>query len=497
MIYTAFLPNYYSTLIKAQQQSIIIDNLYFFVADGVTKDAVANDSPKTVKDEQVTINQILYGAKLMPSNLIPMCRKIPWQYGKIFTQYSSTDPNLNVKDFFCVNSNGAVYKCLDNNGNSPSLEQPTTLIPGAFKQSDGYTWIYLFKVSENEMLNYSYEDLMPLIVDPNVTSATQRGTISTIDVETPGNYKEYHNGYVQGIVSNNMVRIEDSASKHTGAYNSMGFYIQSGPGQGEIKQISNYVSNSSGNYVTLSTNLDTAGLGSQYDIAPYVKISGNGSGGSARSILTGEAVTKIEILNRGAEYTLANAELLANTVYSTPGTVNVNLSPPKGHGGDIYQELYINDVLINIEFDNYIIENLPTDEITFSKVGFIRGILDENTLTLYNEPTFNNTFTASIPTVDSQFEVGDIIRPFNAPAPLAQIVYANTTHVIGVYQTPFLRYTLGMTLVNQNNVQGTVIDITQPQVKFIGTDVVCQVNTNTVQRDENSRELFIILNKIR
>ena len=89
MVYENFTPNYYSSLIKNQQATIILDNLYWYVADGITQDAIANNNGKTIKDEQEILNQVIYGGKIAPDNTLAMIRKIPWVSGKIFTKYDN------------------------------------------------------------------------------------------------------------------------------------------------------------------------------------------------------------------------------------------------------------------------------------------------------------------------------------------------------------------------------------------------------------------------
>lgn len=500
MIYENFTPNYYSSLIKGQQSSILLDNLYWYVADGINKEAQANNNPKTIRDEQQILNQIIYGGKLNPNNTLAMIKRIDWVSGKVFGRYDSTDPDNSGKDFYCMNSLGSVYKCIDNNKNSPSTQEPQTTVPGTFQLSDGYIWHYMYKLTEAQINDYNIGGMIPLFIDPNVTAAVIRGTISTIDVKNPGQYTELASGSIQQLVSNNTVKIDDDSHNLSGTYNQMGFYITSGPGQGEYYQISGYTANGSGRYVTLNKPLVSAGLGSNYDIAPFVRIIGNGSGGSARAIMAGGQVSGIQILNRGAEYTLSQATLIANNTYvSNTGILDVNLSPSKGHGGDPYQELYVNHLLLNVDMDNYTIANdLPVDQISFCRVGTLRGLMDEQTLTLFSQPSFNNTFTAHIPPSFGNYVAGQTVLKYPTGAPQAKLVYANNTHIIGVYQTPFLRFQIGDTIVNSDNTaSGSIIEIDQPQIKLIMTDVVSIANIETTTRGENSREIIQILVKIK
>lgn len=500
--YQTFLPNYYGSLVKGQQNALLLDNLYFYVANGTDKTAVANTDHKSIYDEQQVLSEVLYGGKMQPQNLVAMIRKVDWTSGKVFAKYDSRDPYLNEKDFYCKNSSNAVYKCLDNNNNSPSTEQPNTLVPGPFKLSDGYIWQYMYQLTDDQINQYSIGDYIPLVVDPNVTAAAIRGTISTVDVIDGGKYSATTSGTIQEVVSPNLLKLETTASTVNGAYDGMALYISGGLGEGKISQISSYVANTSGRFAELTTPITGIVAGSEYDIAPYIQIQGNGIYASARAVMVGERISHVEILNRGMEYTRAQATISANPSYvDAPATLEVNISPIKGHGGDIYQELYVDNVLFTLNMDNFTIEDVdfPINDITFSKVGMLRQVIDNSTPTLYTAPTFNNTFTMQTSPLFGNYAVGDKVhRPVPVPMPVsATVVYANTTHIVGTYDSPIMRFNVSETIINQNGITSVAVDIKQPQVRLLGTDIVALINVDTIKRGENQREYLQILIKVK
>lgn len=500
MSYPTFLPNYYSTLVKSQQQALVLDNLYFYVADGVTTGAVANTAAKTTYDEQQTINQIMYGGRVLPENMVAMIRRVEWTAGKVFAAYDSRDPKLNEKDFYCLTSSRRVYKCLQNNNGSPSQYEPNSSVPGAFTTSDGYVWMYMYSLSEPQLANYSIQNMIPVFVDPAVTAASIRGTITSIEVIDGGNYNKVNHGVIQNKQSNTVYRISDLDDSVSGTYNGMTIYINSGPGQGQMSTISSYVANTSGKFVTLSSAI-TTDVTANYSIVPTINIQGNGFSGAARAVMSGNSISKVEIINQGSEYTLANATATTNDITSTAAQLQVNLSPPKGHGYDILNELYCDHTMISINLDNFNYDpRIPIDQLSFSKVGLIRILLQENNPTqIYNDPEFSNMFIAQITPSFGQFDVGDtisIVTNENKP-PYGKVVYANNSHIIGVYQTPLVRFTPGNPLINQNGISGLLTDITQPDVKLLMSDVVAQINVDTVERSEDSSEILQILIKVR
>lgn len=499
MSYQTFLPNYYGSLVRGQQNALLLDNLYFYVADGVNKDATANNAAKTISDEQKTLTDILYGGKMIPSNLIAMMRKVEWVANKKFAKYDSRDPYLNDKDFYCISSNNRVYKCLDNNKDGQSLVEPTTNVPGPFTLSDGYKWIYMYSLTETNLSQYAVEQYIPVIVDPAVTAAAVPGAISTISVTNQGNYRYTASGSIQTKISNTVFRISDSTEGQSGTYNNMGFFIESGSGAGDYSQIINFTANTSGKFIETKDRLNLTGVGSNYSIAPYVNITGNGLNGKARAIMSGSRVDRIEVLNGGQRYTMADIELQANNAHVvTPSTAVTNISPIKGHGGDIYQELYVDNVMFNVYLDNFTFEETyPVNEITFCKVGLVREVYNNTMTGLYTADSFKNTFTVRISPAVGSYQIGDTVRSITNPFLAGTIVYADNTKIIGTYNSALMRFDVGDHLVSNQGVQGLILDITQPDVRLLQSDIVCQVNTDTIRRDENSNEYMQILIQIK
>lgn len=499
MIYETFLPNYYGTLIAAQQQALYLDNLYFYVADGVTENATANTKPKTLQDEQITVNQIMYGGKLYPQNMIAMVKRVDWVPGLVFAQYDSRDPELDTKNFYAMNSQRVVYKCLDNNNGTPSTLEPISVEQGPFRLADGYVWQYMYKLTENDLLNYAVGQYIPLIKDANTAAAAIRGTVSSIKVVDGGNYDATNDGTILQVQSNTVFRISDSADPASGIYQGMGFFVSDGVAAGKVSQIDEYTANTTGKWITTTQPLTGIALNSAYSIAPYVQIRGNGFQATARAIMNGKRVGAIEVLNRGQEYTLASATLVANASYSTAGVLETNLSPIRGHGSDAFQELYADAILVNVEMDNYTIgANFPVNEISFSKTGLVRRLVrEENPTQVYNENAFNNTFMARVTPSFGEYKKGDKVTLATPSNLVGDVVYANSTHIIGVYESPLLRFAAGNIIVNQDGVSGNILNIDQPQIKLIEADIVSITNTDTIVRDENSRETLQLVIRIK
>ena len=491
-----FTPNYYGTLIKNQQSSLIIDNLFFFVADGATEGAIANNKPLSIADETKMHNEIMYGYRLLPTLAVALCRRVDWQYGKVFAKYDSYDPNLVDKDFYVLATNRCVYKCIDNNKNSPSTQEPSTLDYFPTKLGDGYIWQYMYSLTENQLADYSTPGLMPIFIDSNVTANAVRGTVSTIDVVSSGSYTAINSGFIQDIVSANTFKIENSASPYDGIYDNSAFYISEGPSTGSLTTVTSYFSNTSGKYISTANNLNDVTFASRYEITPYVKVVGDGLvNATARAVMNNDRIDRIEMLNRGMYYTHANVELVSNAAYSTDATVSVNLSPFKGHGGSLYSELYCNYFLFAVNLDNISVD-LPVDELTFSKFGFVRGLITESDPpALYSNTNFRNTVTIETTPFFGSYTKGDTIYKVNDSVCAIRVIYANTSHVIGVYQST--KRMLEDDTITNGESTSVISSIIQPDVRLVESDIVMIKNVDTTVREENSREVCQILIKVK
>jgi len=151
----------------------------------------------------------------------PAFRKVTWEPNTVFNQYDtevdqSVSPNNNfyiIQDNPAIKEYGAVYKCLDNNNGSVSVDKPYNFIKPSVEPvitPDGYKWKYLFTISGAELSRFNtnqspLDNFVPMVVD--TTYKGSRGTIDRIDINSPGiSYKpaevngKYYNVYDTPVV---------------------------------------------------------------------------------------------------------------------------------------------------------------------------------------------------------------------------------------------------------------------------------------------------------
>lgn len=322
--------------------------------------------------------EMMFGKRLNRTDLAFMIRKISWVANTVYDHYDDTVEDLFDSNFYVLSNLDRVYKCLDNNNGSPSTIQPTGVLTTPFTTADNYLWKYMYTLSSANNAKFSTSTYIPVDVNTTISSASTNGSIEFVQIETGGSgYLGYATGYVQEVVSNSIFKVETSTtSTSQGFYTLNGFYIDSGTGEGQLTNITNYIVNTSGHYVTTSTNLDAPVLDttSKYLISPRVSLNGDGTGFKAYSNVSTSgntySISGINILNRGTNYSYADAIIITNGNYGSGATLRPVLSPLGGHGYNQVAELGASYFCISTNFANNESTQITTNT-KYRKAGII------------------------------------------------------------------------------------------------------------------------------
>lgn len=104
--------------------------------------------------------------------------------GVIVKSYSGAQ-TLEESIFYVMTDDFNVYKCLDNNGNSPSTVKPADVTVDPFTLDDGYVWKYLGTIQPGKRSKFLTEEYLP--VSTSVTSKYySRGTIRNVRILNTG-----------------------------------------------------------------------------------------------------------------------------------------------------------------------------------------------------------------------------------------------------------------------------------------------------------------------
>ena len=119
---------------------------------------------------------------------------------------SSGATKLYDADFFVVNSQYQVYKCIyngtspsDPNG-KPSTVEPTGTSTSIITTGDGYRWKYMYTIPVASVLKFFSNDYMPVFTNTAVKTNAVSGEIDTVVINAAGS--GYNNGTYDNVSIN-------------------------------------------------------------------------------------------------------------------------------------------------------------------------------------------------------------------------------------------------------------------------------------------------------
>lgn len=143
---------------------------------------------------------ILTAKLIKPSDVSYVTRRIDWVSGTVYDMYDDAYESttgygygpaysgairLEDANFYILTNEYNVYKCIDNNENSPSTYMPTGTTTEVFETADGYKWKFMYSIPvslRNRFLSSTY---MPVSTALK-TQFYSSGAINNIAIENGG-----------------------------------------------------------------------------------------------------------------------------------------------------------------------------------------------------------------------------------------------------------------------------------------------------------------------
>lgn len=415
------------------------NSIYYIVASKHTPFDGNDETIPTPGDNNTELEvdvyeESIFGKKVTSADISHTVKRYDWTSGTVYDYYDPDDSSLFNKQFYVVVDAGStyyIYKCLDNNGGAASTQQPSSTSENAtsfITTSDGYTWKLMYKMADSTFEKFATANAMPVVTSANVAGNTIAGAIDFIRVTNPGS------GYIATLSGQFQVddlresipaftgntttyRLSTSASSNSDFYVGSAIYISSGTGAGQVRKILDYTSVN--RVILINSAFDTApSSDSTYVIGPWVNISGDGSNAYGYATVSSNSsvnnyISKVNVVNRGSNYTYASATITGNTGgTSNTAAVKVIIPPVGGHGYDAPTELGSTSVGISLKFN--------TDE-----GGFITTENDYRKFILLKDPLFNNVHL-TLTSESGTFSAGETVYQFDGKT-LAGTVSGNTT----------------------------------------------------------------------
>jgi hypothetical protein len=375
-----------------------------------TKPPVYTD---TILNEKDLRNNLLVVRKLFPENVAFCTRRINWAYNTVYDKFDdsvelySDDKLVN---FYVMNSQKNVYKCLDNNKGGASKVSPTGTESEIIILSDGYQWKYLYSISE-ELTKFITDEFIPiefldrLIYDSNDVRVDQlsaeldakmngKGKITSVVITQVGGSYPFSVEYDQDISTyvpedSHFVQSYSRVSKVDTIYANMetgdlsrqddfynenySVYFCKGPGAGQVRGIKSF--NGQTGAIVLDEEL-TIQVTTQtmYKILPKITVIGDGSGALfiPKLNFNSSNIENIIVLSGGVGYSRASLTVKTSRVGVENQTlVRPIFTPYYGHSSNAFKELGCKNLMINTAF-GYSDKNMNFYN-DFRQVGIIQN----------------------------------------------------------------------------------------------------------------------------
>lgn len=467
------------------------ENYYVFAGkplawpDEQTPPAVFESIEDSVYETQ---QSLLFGKKINADNLRMMIQRYDWTANTKFAQYSHLDNHLFDKNFFVVTDEAKVYKVLYNNLNGVSNIKPTLTQNNAFETSDGYIWKYMFSVPVDDMKRFATTTHVPVATDANTVNSARSG-IDVVELQSSGSgYLCYVNGTVQSVVNDKIVQIDNYASQDNDFYTRSAFYVTNGPANGQLRNITKYVSNTTGNFVYLDASIGVVPILTKYRIAPGVQIVGDGRGAQAIcDVSDNYGLKSIRIISTGSGYTRARAIISTNTAYGSGATVQAFVPPPGGHGASPSFELGANTFAVSVKFNGTENSTIPY-EAKYRRYGILLNPAAPDG-TAWSANTFSNVMKITTSPIIT-YRVGEKITTDETLSE-SYVVHSNSsiTYLVGDKTVANSE-----TIIAANGVTAVISSIITPgDINPASPDILYINNTAPVPRTINGEETVKIL----
>ncbi len=412
------------------------DNLYLFI--GRVHPWPNNDTPSTLQQTVTTIEydpwiDMIAAKKINPNDMSFVVPRIDWAAGRIYDQYSNTfnvDTQSNTENYV-LTSSGNVYKCIFNNRGAVSTVEPTGVNTFIFDTADGYKWKFMYTISGAEALQFVTPQFIPvkkITVDDSsaqftVQQAAANGAIHIINVVASGNNYNERRNTVGGVESSSVIILDSGASTVDNFFTGQSFFISSGLGAGQLRNIINYEGELK--RLTLDADLSiTPNTTSLFHISPRITISGDGNGATAYANVELGQIEKINMVNLGSNYTKAKAIITGSQGSGAVATPTI--SPPGGHGSNPVNELYGHNVMLSVRLDGTEGNTFPSNN-DFRVIGLLVNPRLSSNGDLATDVAYNQTTRLNIINLTGTLAQDEIINGQVSGASARVVLFANNT----------------------------------------------------------------------
>jgi hypothetical protein len=418
---------------KQFQSSNNTDHIYLCI--GRNTPWQHESSPSTPVDTVANTNfnvwRDLMAAKRITSGDVSFAApRHTWTSGTTYAMYQDNSSTVFSNNFFVLTSDYNVYKCIDNNNGVQSTVRPTGIVTAPVITSDGYTWQYMYTLGADVAIKFLTDSFIPVhtltesdgSAQWTVQAAATNGSIDIVKVVSGGNSYGGANGTIVSANSTTAT-LDASASGASGYYNGSALYVASGPGAGQIRNITGWDHSTRVARIS-SAWANTPTSSSTYVVGPRITATGDGSGFSAYAGVSSSGhIDRVRVINPGTNYSRITVTASGNT--GSGASLTGYLTPPGGHGADPVNELAAHNIILSVQLDGSESNTIMTTN-EYRVIALIANPVLSNTGVVANSSIYDQTTHLPVGSAVGSFVEDEMVTGANSAA-TGSIVSANSS----------------------------------------------------------------------
>ena len=173
---------------------------YYYFCIGKTTPWEDENAPPVALDNDEYMAQVrkgmMFAQRVDAGDIVLLARRIDWTINTTYDAYDNALSNalmsysgatsLRDANFYVLNQDKRVYKCISNNDDVPSTVEPSSTSTDMFETNDGYVWKYMFTVSTSDQNKFLNADYIPIRKLTGADAFDVNGELDGVTLVTPG-----------------------------------------------------------------------------------------------------------------------------------------------------------------------------------------------------------------------------------------------------------------------------------------------------------------------
>jgi len=501
------------------------NNDYFHFTVGRTTAWADDASPETPIDSddytKTYRRSMMFSQLLTSADACLLAKRIDWDStgNTVYDEYDDAISTSNKTNsgastladstMVIVTDEYKVYKCINNNNNSKSVNKPTSTGTAVFSLDDGYQWKFLFQISASDQTKFLDNDYIPVRKLTGNPTHDVTGEVDTITVDTAGS--GYDSTPTVVISGDGTGAGATATMAGSGGSQTVSSISVTTAGTGYSFALASFVGGTPSTEATATVNLGDAdslpALQSAVESAAtdgtvdrikvtaagvnyasgdvQISISGDGSGAEATATVADGAITGVTVTTPGSGYTYADVTFTNTAASGTGATARAIISPQGGHGSNPTKECFAS----NLGLVTSLSDNANKDLILgndYRQIALVKNLRNPSDV-IYTSGTGTICYIINVAD-ESQYAADDIITTDDGGSfQVAQVDTANK-NIYLIAKIPLITASSTLTNSTKSLTSLSINSVTSPEVKNTSGEIVYLDNRTPITRSEDQVE---------